>query len=312
MGRFEVQHLSHETPPDLLELYEVLEWEAALKRPETALGFGAELVQPGTVLDYGVRLYSRAEIGLVPPEDTTTLNPSFGTTKHWEGPHMGAFSHASCFTKIRGIQAFHMGPQRNWVDIAYTGLVCPHGYAFEGRGVFHRTAANGTNTGNNTAYAVCYLGGENDPFTEEAKLAERAFSNYLRTHGSAGQNVNCHRDWKATACPGDTICAWVDSGEPIPNIPEPEDDDVTTISIAWDPRNGAAWQITNFETRRWLSSPRQVDICKLYWASKNVPVDEGTWSPEDIDDKGIVPGTPDPGIEPAQIPVTLAHLNAVQ
>lgn len=135
-----------------------------------------------------------------PPEDFT------GGTAHWEGPHMGTFPHTSCPAKVRGIQAFHMDA-RGWSDIAYNYIPCPHGYIFEGRGQGVRSAANGTNVGNDSDGAVCYLGGEGDPFTPEGAQA-MAYALHLVSPG--GQR-HAHRDWKPTACPGDTIAAWVHS-----------------------------------------------------------------------------------------------------
>jgi hypothetical protein len=169
----------------------------------------------------GVYLITRDEWGAKAPTHRTSLTPSFGTTTHWEGPPMGTFPHASCYTKVRGIQAFHMGPQRGWSDIAYTALICPHGFVFQGRWVGIRTAANGTNDGNNQAYAVCHLCGQGDPFTDEAKHAGRVTLDWLDRNGGAGPGRNCHRDWKPTECPGDAICAWVKAGQPDPAIPPP-------------------------------------------------------------------------------------------
>jgi hypothetical protein len=165
-------------------------------------------------LGNGVKLIRRSEWGARPPRSRQAFTPSFGVTSHWEGPHMGTFSHASCFAKVRGIQAFHMD-ERGWVDLAYTGLPCPHGYVFEGRWIGVRTAANGTNAGNASAYALCYLGGEGDPFTEGGRRAMRAAAEYLDNHGGAGEGRNCHGDWKPTACPGSTICGWVRQGLPV-------------------------------------------------------------------------------------------------
>jgi hypothetical protein len=180
-------------------------------------------------LDYGVKLITRDEWGARRPRLQTHLDPSFGATRHWEGPHMGTFGHESCAPKVRGIQAFHMDdPDRLWSDIAYTGVVCPHGYVFEGRSLFVRTAANGTFAGNSTAYAFCYLGGEGDPFTEGGKRAMKAAMNWTRTHGGAGTGRNDHNDWKATACPGAVIEAWGDGGEPITL-----EDDLPTPAEVW-------------------------------------------------------------------------------
>ena len=167
------------------------------------------------ILDYGVRLITRAEWGARAPKSWTKINASYGSTGHWEGPELGwPWGHASCFSKVRGIQNFHMD-SRGWEDIAYSGVTCGHGYVFEGRGPGKRTAANGTNVGNNTAYALCYLGGIDDGFTDEGELAMAAGFNWLQSEGGAGPHRNGHRDWKSTVCPGDEIYTWIHLGQPI-------------------------------------------------------------------------------------------------
>ena len=173
------------------------------------------------------KMVSRAEWGARRPKYTTPFTPSFGTTAHWEGPGLPDFTHDACASYVRGIQRYHMDA-KGWADIAYTAVVCPHGYVFEGRWIGKRTGANGTNAGNNAAYAVCFLGGVGDEFTS---LADRALHDtmiHLRLHGGAGPGVNCHRDWKATQCPGDEICRRVKGGRyssntglPSPTPPPP-------------------------------------------------------------------------------------------
>jgi hypothetical protein len=179
-------------------------------------------------LGRGTKLITRAEWGARRPRSTSGIVPSFGTTCHWEGPRMGSFPHGSCFTKVRVIQDFHMDT-RGWVDVAYTALVCPHGFVFEGRWLGRRTAANGTNVGNASAYALCYLGGEGDGFTAAGKTAMRAGLDWLDGHGAAGGR-NGHRDWKPTACPGDDIYLWVRSGQPAGAIEE-DDMPLTTDDL---------------------------------------------------------------------------------
>jgi hypothetical protein len=175
-------------------------------------------------LGRGVKLVTRSEWDARRPRDTTPVTPSFGVTVHWEGPKMGEFPHSACAGKVREIQRYHMDT-KGWDDIAYTGVPCPHGYVFEGRWVGRRTAANGTDAGNDTAYALCWLGGQGDPFTEAGKIAIRAAADWLDAHGGAGSGRNCHRDWKATECPGDVICSWVRAGLPAGTL-EPEEDDM--------------------------------------------------------------------------------------
>lgn len=153
-----------------------------------------------------MRLVTRTQWGARPPRRTPTPLRPTGATAHWEGPTMGTFGHDACPGKVRAIQAFHIDT-RGWSDIAYNALVCPHGYVYEGRGPGVRSAANGTDAGNDADVAVCYLGGEGDPFTPEGAAAMADAMHWL----SPGGRRHAHRDWKPTACPGDTIAAWAHS-----------------------------------------------------------------------------------------------------
>ena len=160
------------------------------------------------------RFVSRERWGATPRGATVTTHPIGGTegvTLHWEGPHMGPFEHGLCAVKVRGIQRFHK-EDRKWADIAYNLLVCPHGYVFEGRGVGVRSAANGDTQSNDDWYAVCYLGGELDGFTENGKAGFTYAVQLLRRAG-AGPKVNGHRDHKATSCPGPSIYAWLQTAD---------------------------------------------------------------------------------------------------
>lgn len=208
-------------------------------------------------LNYDVPLVTRAEWGARPPRSVTRL-ASGKVTSHWEGPHMGAFPHESCASKVRQIQNFHMD-SRGWSDIAYNVLSCPHGVDFEGRGQGVRSAANGTTAGNNGAYAVCYLGGEGDGFTEAGERGVKAAGDWLTF---AGSERNCHRDWKPTACPGNEICDWTHDGQPItwsPISPLPplRKDRMYALIVATDEPSGAQY-LTDGMWRLWLNSPTAV------------------------------------------------------
>ena len=138
------------------------------------------------------------------------ISDVYGVTLHWEGPHMGTFPHGQCAGKVRTIRRFHQGT-RGWAEIAYSAIVCPHGYVFECRGLHTETAANGTSSigGNPHWYAVCYMSGQGDPFTDAAKAAYHEAVDWLRTEGGAGLKVNGHRDHHSTECPGDVIYKWL-------------------------------------------------------------------------------------------------------
>lgn len=186
-----------------------------------------------------MKFVSRAAWGARAPLYRTGIDPSFGSTVHYEGPKLGTFPHSSCATKVRGIQAFHMD-QRGWSDVAYTAIVCPHGYVFECRWIGARTGANGTNVGNRTAYAVCALIGQGDAAPAVMVDAIAEVTALLRGSGRAGSKVNGHRDWKATACPGDPLYHLVRQGRfvggtaptptPTPNPPDTEEQELMAVA----------------------------------------------------------------------------------
>lgn len=184
--------------------------------PVRAIGSGSTL------------LIERAEWGARPPDGAYGgLNPTEGVTGHWEGGGIGwPWPHETCYSLVRGIQAFHMDG-RGWIDIAYNGLACPHGYVFEGRGPSHKSAGHGE-PGNSVSYALCFLSGVGDEFTPEQHQAWADGRRWLQDEGGASDVLHCHLDWMATACPGDERCEWVHAGAnpgaPIVVPPEPPPD----------------------------------------------------------------------------------------
>lgn len=188
-----------------------------------------------------------------------------GVALHWEGSGMGTFTHDLCDNKVRQIENYHVDA-KGWAGIAYNALVCPHGYIYEGRGIRYRSAANGDPTKNNAYFAVCYLGGQGDPFTTDAKGGYVRAVKWLRSDGGAGDYVIGHRDVTATACPGDTIEAWLkayDFNTSAPSLP--------TAPVWGKPET-------------WVLGGKSPDVLKMgqrinAWnAVNNLP----TWEPDDI------------------------------
>lgn len=162
---------------------------------------------------------SREEWGARAPRNVPSgINTQTGTD-HWEGTSLGVFAHESCATKVRAIQAFHMD-SRGWNDIAYNFVVCPHGFIHVGRDHGIRSAANGTNEGNNQSEATCYLGGPGDQFTEAGKSALKEIN------AEISSTIYPHKHWFNTQCPGNEIVDWLDAGQPttdvvVPTLPPP-------------------------------------------------------------------------------------------
>lgn len=155
---------------------------------------------------------SRAQAGLRGPDSVSKkITPEKGgVAVHYGGPRQPAAEpdadHDKCVSTWRSWQNYHMNTH-GWVDIAYTGGFCQHGYAFAGRGTGVRTAANGTDSGNQNYYAITWIGGEGQIPTQEAYNAADWWIDQLRRSG-AGDAVKPHRYFKPTGCPSDPLVKY--------------------------------------------------------------------------------------------------------
>jgi len=174
---------------------------------------------------------SRADLGLRPPlSRSRRIEPGQGgCTLHWGGPPASIRTHADCERTWRGWQTFHT-KVRGWVDIAYTAGVCQHGYVLAGRGYGVRTAAQGTNRGNEISYAFCHINDTTNKPTQQALDAMTWLVADARAHGGAGTRVWPHKAWHSTACPGNTLAALAAhlDREPIAPAHLRKDDDMPT------------------------------------------------------------------------------------
>lgn len=176
-----------------------------------------------------VQFESRATIGLVAPDSRPAIpGPIYGTGVHYVGGNrLGLFRahHTKCREKQRDIQHFHM-ETKEWADFAYTFSVCPHDIVLAGRGAGVRTAANGTQWGNDHWYAGLFLiGGDEEP--TDGML--RAFTEAV--NGLKASSLRPHSAFKSTACPGDPTRGKIVNGAfNIPIIPEEEDMQVDSLT----------------------------------------------------------------------------------
>jgi len=163
-----------------------------------------------------MRLVTRQQWGARPPRSVVPLPRSAidTTVFHYSGADADEQAdHANCAGRVRGIQRYHMDT-RGWLDIAYSFLVCVHGYVFAARGYGVRTAATGPANGH--SLAVCFLGNDSagradvTPAAQQAhvEIARAINERYGRVLRYAG-----HRDFMATACPGDELYRYVRSAE---------------------------------------------------------------------------------------------------
>lgn len=116
-------------------------------------------------------------------------------------------NHANCAGRVRGIQTFHMTSDQlikgGASDIAYTWVVCKHGFIFQGRGWRRMPAA--TKNANSFTLAACFLGNDSkgrDDVTPEAKNAYRRLVKFMDARCPNMQGVRGHKDFTSTTCPG--------------------------------------------------------------------------------------------------------------
>lgn len=172
----------------------------------------------------------REQWGARPPKAVShNITPKGVAIHHVGSKPLGLFQrgHSECVETLQGIQRYHMDHNR-WADIAYSMLVCPDGEVFVGRGAGVRTAANGTDYGNQNYYAICALLGGSDDVTDHTVWGIRLAVAWLRSHG-AGADIVGHKDLYSTSCPGN-LHWYIDAGyfdprvEPgidLPPIPDP-------------------------------------------------------------------------------------------
>ncbi|GAB3955083.1 peptidoglycan-binding protein [Streptomyces sparsus] len=162
---------------------------------------------------------TRSEWGARSPKKRSTdIDPARGgvAVHHTGASRFAAGDHAECPSQVRGIQNYHMD-DKQWDDIAYTYLVCVHGFVYEGRGVGIRTAANGTTDSNDRFYAVCGLvggtPGSYDTITDQLVQGFRTAIARLRSTGNAATAITGHSSFLATECPG-KLSAYLSAMEP--------------------------------------------------------------------------------------------------
>ena len=152
-----------------------------------------------------MKLVKRAAWGARPAVGTgNELSPHpSGVAIHWSGSNVGVASHDHCGPRVMGIQRFHQ-VTKGWSDIAYSYLVCQHGFVYEGRGIGKGSAANGTTKANLDYYAVCALMGPKDTATVDLIDGIGAAINACRGSG-AKDTVLGHRDLYNSECPGKVL-----------------------------------------------------------------------------------------------------------
>lgn len=110
---------------------------------------------------------------------------------------------------------------RGWADVAYTAAFDNWGNVYAGRGLGVRTAAQGTNFGNQNYVAFVWIGGGTEKPSKEAYEALNWLIQNARQHG-VGLRVRPHSAFRSTGCPGNLLrqrAAQLDNKRTLPAAP---------------------------------------------------------------------------------------------
>jgi len=158
-------------------------------------------------------IIGRKEWGALPPRAPRTRSDPAklkGVVVHWFGSPKAARTHRGCAALLRSVQKNHM--KGEFIDIAYSMAVCPHGKIYRARGFRYRTGANGTAKTNIDYGSVVWMGGVGDTApTPEAKKSIRRVIDEFRRLG-AGKAVRTHGSITGSECPGPHLTKWVEGG----------------------------------------------------------------------------------------------------
>lgn len=192
-----------------------------------------------------MKLVTRSALGW-PASAAPAQASTKGVKVHYEGTAVSvklSTDHDACIAEWKAIRKSHLANKaENYSDVAYNYAACPHGYLLEGRGIGHRTGANGNQALNQAHYAIVGLVGSSgltEP-TDAMLSAIRDGIELLRENG-AGTEIKGHRDGYATACPGGPLYDWVQKGAPRPggdSTPPPSTGGGTSSSGTYTVKKG--------------------------------------------------------------------------
>lgn len=133
-------------------------------------------------------------------------------TVHHEGTRLEATDDAA--KKIRAIQVWGMGPDRNWADIPYHFLIAPDGTVYEGRAVttVGETATEYDPSGH---LLITCLGNLEVQEVTQAQLQAliRMIAYASRKYNIPVETLSTHRDNSSqTTCPGKNLYAYFQNG----------------------------------------------------------------------------------------------------
>jgi len=133
-------------------------------------------------------------------------------TIHHEGTRLEKTDDAA--KKIRNIQVWGMGPDRNWADIPYHFLIAPDGTVYEGRNVYTtgETATEYDPTGHLLITCLGNYEVQEVPAEQLASLI-RLVAWCVKKYNLPLETLASHRDHSSqTTCPGKNLYRYLQNG----------------------------------------------------------------------------------------------------
>jgi hypothetical protein len=144
------------------------------------------------------------------PQLMDRMLPINRITVHHDGMSpFASTSQGAAAARIEAIRRAHRN--QNWGDIGYHYLIDPSGRVWEGRPLSWQGAhVKDNNEGN---IGVCVLGNYEEQRLNERQAAalDQFLASTMRYHRIARNRVYTHREFRPTACPGQTLQAQMDA-----------------------------------------------------------------------------------------------------
>lgn len=156
-------------------------------------------------------VYSRVDWGAMPPRSPLAVasTPGDSLVVHHTGGGAAPSSVEDACAMLRGIQASHQNGE--YSDIAYNMAVDNFGNIYTLRGMDMVGAA--TYGHNHHTRAVVWLGNSDvsPPSAAALQAIAALYKSQVGVNLTADASITGHRDWVATACPGETLYSQLDT-----------------------------------------------------------------------------------------------------
>jgi hypothetical protein len=121
---------------------------------------------------------------------------------------------ADAARRLKNVQTWCMGKDRNWADIPYHFLMAPDGTIYEGRDV---NTVGETNTEYDPTghLLICFLGnyGEQELKPQALDILTKLIAHFCKKYDISPETIATHRDHSTqTTCPGKNIYPYFENG----------------------------------------------------------------------------------------------------